>query len=90
MRFGAKLREEARPEWTSQYIDYDLLKRKIHELVALSEDPQAEEVFKAKRHVFQGILDVHLEKVGISCAITLAHFSTEICQALQTPEDSTL
>ncbi|KAK9915918.1 hypothetical protein WJX75_005971 [Coccomyxa subellipsoidea] len=63
MRFGAKLREEARPEWTSQYIDYDLLKRKIHELVALSEDPKAEEVFKAKRHVFQGILDVHLEKV---------------------------
>lgn len=64
MRFGAKLREEARPEWRPQYIDYDLLKSKIGELVALSGDPKAEEVFKTKRHVFQGILDEHLEKVG--------------------------
>lgn len=66
MRFGAKLKEEAKPEWSSQYIDYDLLKRKIGELRALSEDPKAGEVFKTKRHVFQGVLDEHLEKVGIT------------------------
>lgn len=27
MKFGAKLRREAIPEWRSQYIDYESLKR---------------------------------------------------------------
>lgn len=63
MRFGVKLRDQARPEWRSQYIDYELLKTKINELVDLSKDPKAADIFSSKRHVFQGILDEHLEKV---------------------------
>lgn len=67
MRFGAKLKDQARPEWRSEYIDYELLKKKIAELVSLSEDPKAEEVFKTKRHVFQGLLDTYIERVSYRC-----------------------
>ena len=71
MRFGAKLKEQARPEWRSEYIDYDLLKKKIAELVSLSEDPKAEEVFKTKRRVFQSLLDTYIERVSRSVERTI-------------------
>ncbi|BDA44398.1 SPX domain-containing membrane protein At4g11810 [Coccomyxa sp. Obi] len=63
MRFGEKLKDQARPEWRSEYIDYDLLKKKIAELMSLAKDPKAEEIFKTKRHVFQGLLDTYIERV---------------------------
>lgn len=65
MRFAEKLRKEASPEWRDKYIDYNLLKKKIDELTALQKDPKAQEIFTAKRHVFQGLLDEHLEKVSL-------------------------
>ena len=63
MRFGEQLQTEEIPEWGREYIDYELLKEHIDDLVRLKDDPKARAAFEAKRNIFQGLLDDQISKV---------------------------
>ena len=63
VRFGEQLQEEEVPEWERDYIDYEMLKEQIDELIKLKEDPKARAAFEAKRTIFQGLLDEQISKV---------------------------
>lgn len=63
MRFGEQLQTEEIPEWERDYIDYEMLKDQIDDLVRLKDDPKAGAAFEAKRNVFQGLLDDQISKV---------------------------
>ena len=63
VRFGEQLQKEEVPEWERDYIDYELLKEQIDELIKLKEDPKACAAFEAKRTIFQGLLDEQISKV---------------------------
>ncbi len=62
VRFGEQLQTEEVPEWERDYIDYEMLKEHIDDLVRLKEDPKAQAAYEAKRHVFQGLLDSEISK----------------------------
>ena len=64
VRFGEQLQTEENPEWERDYIDYEMLKEQIDDLVRLKEDPKAHDAFKAKRVIFQGLLDDQISKVA--------------------------
>lgn len=63
VRFGEQLQEEEVPEWERDYIDYEMLKEQIDELIKLKEDPKARAAFEAMRTIFQGLLDEQISKV---------------------------
>ena len=63
VRFGEQLRSEENPEWERDYVDYEMLKEHIDDLVRLKEDPKAKMAFEAKKTIFQGLLDDQISKV---------------------------
>ncbi len=63
VRFGEQLQEEEVSGWERDYIDYEMLKEQIDELIKLKEDPKARHAFEAKRTIFQGLLDDQISKV---------------------------
>ena len=65
VRFGEQLQTEEVPEWQREYIDYEMLKEHIDDLVRLKEDPKAHAAFDAKRNIFQGLLDEQISKVSL-------------------------
>ena len=62
VRFGEQLQTEEVSGWERDYIDYEMLKEHIDDLVSLKADPKAQAAYEAKRHVFQGLLDSEISK----------------------------
>ena len=71
--FAAKLRREARPEWSRNYVNFELLCGKCTELVELQSASADGPVFQAKRHIFQGLLDAQIEEVPAPCVFATAY-----------------
>ncbi len=63
VRFGEQLQTEEIPGWERDYMDYEMLKEQIDDLVRLKEDPKSKAAFEAKRNIFQGLLDEQISKV---------------------------
>ena len=61
--FEEKLAKEAWPEWRQQYIDYNMLKRKLDEVVE-AKQASSEDLLSARRHIFQGMLDEQLSQAS--------------------------
>ena len=60
--FGDHLGRESHQPWASHYVNYEMLKRKLDEVVG-SNQPDTQEVFTAQKHIFQGLCDSEIEKV---------------------------
>ena len=78
VRFGEQLQTEEIPEWKREYMDYEMLKEQIDDLVRLKDEPKARAAFDAKRNIFQGLLDDQISKVlairlPTACKDTLSH-----------------
>lgn len=59
MKFGANLKDAILPEWQSYYLDYELLKKKLHRT-------EKEASFNERDETeFVEMLDSDLEKVSI-------------------------
>ena len=63
VRFGEQLQTEEIPGWERDYMDYEMLKEQIDDLVKLKDDPNSKAAFEAKRNIFQGLLDEQITKV---------------------------
>ncbi len=63
VRFGEQLQTEEIPGWERDYMDYEMLKEQIDDLVKLKDDPKSKAAFEAKRNIFQGLLDEQISKV---------------------------
>ena len=63
MRFGERLARERWVPWAGQYINFELLKRKIKECTQAADAGDLEE----GRNEFERDLDAEIEKVLLSC-----------------------
>ena len=62
VNFGEHLRKEQTDDWSGEYLDYDMLKRKLSEVVEQQEQEHAA-VAAALRVILQGLFDSQIEKV---------------------------
>lgn len=64
VNFGTRLARERWAPWSAEYINYDLLKRKIKEIQdARSEGGQRQAAEIALKDIFIGLFDEEVEKV---------------------------
>ena len=78
--FGEHLKKEQTSTWAGNYVDYDLLKRKLKEVIQKQEANEPA-VFNALRNILQGLLDSQIEKVWPDYAVpfeSTSYFHREV------------
>lgn len=62
--FGEHLKKEQTDDWSAEYLDYEMLKRKLEEVVEQQESG-GQPVAQAMRTILQGLFDQQIEKVTL-------------------------
>ncbi|KAL3144746.1 hypothetical protein ABBQ38_001867 [Trebouxia sp. C0009 RCD-2024] len=84
VQFQNNLENSRLPEWAPEYVNYSLLKLKLKDIIAVKDNKELEQVFQARKFIFQGTLDTEIEKV----LSFYADIATSVKQELQAGEES--
>lgn len=72
VNFEESLQNNIWPAWKENYIDYNLLKRKLEGIKDAQREKQ-DEIIKARKHIFQGALDEELSEVSFQSSSIALH-----------------
>lgn len=56
VQFQNNLENSRLPEWAPEYVNYSLLKLKLKDIIAVKDNKELEQVFQARKFIFQGML----------------------------------